>query len=129
MSTLVVSNINDGTTTVPATYVTNGSAKAWVNFNGTSTVSIRNSLNTSSMTDLGTGRYGQNFTTSFGAADFSSSVSGSGTNAFPDTGDANQNTRTQNVTASLLQMIIAYNTGSIVYDPPYMTYTSHGDLA
>ena len=127
MSTIRVDNF--GPSAGGTTYSARGIAKAWVNFNGTGTVSIRNSLNTSSMTDLGTGRYGQNFTTSFGAADFSSSVSGSGTNAFPDTGDANQNTRTQNVTASLLQMRISYNTGSIAYDPPYMTYTSHGDLA
>ena len=57
MSTLVVSNISDGTTTVGASYVTNGSAKAWVNFNGTGTVAIRDSLNGSSITDSGTGLY------------------------------------------------------------------------
>lgn len=129
MSTLNVSNITDGTTTVGTSYVVNGSAKAWVNFNGTGTPAARDSLNTSSLTDLGTGRFGQNFTSSFSGANFASSVSGSGTNPFPDTGDANQNTRTQNVTASLLQMKIAYNSGSVVYDPPYMTYTSHGELA
>jgi hypothetical protein len=62
MSTLNVSNISDGTDTVETGYVVNGSAKAWVNFNGTGTVAVRSSLNTSSITDVGTGNYFQNFT-------------------------------------------------------------------
>ena len=37
--------------------------KAWVNFNGTSTVAIRASYNVSSITDNGTGDYTVNFTT------------------------------------------------------------------
>lgn len=36
---------------------------AWVNFNGTGTVSIRDQLNVSSITDNGTGDYTANFTT------------------------------------------------------------------
>ena len=38
-------------------------AKAWVNFNGTGTVAIRESQNVSSITDNGTGNYTVNFTT------------------------------------------------------------------
>jgi hypothetical protein len=38
-------------------------ARAWVNFNGTGTVAIRNSGNVSSITDLGTGTYQVNFET------------------------------------------------------------------
>ena len=37
--------------------------KAWVNFNGTGTVAIRESYNVSSITDNGTGTYTVNFTT------------------------------------------------------------------
>ena len=40
-----------------------GQARAWVNFNGTGTVAIRESLNVSSITDNGTGNYTVNFTT------------------------------------------------------------------
>ena len=40
-----------------------GLCKAWVNFNGTSTVAIRASYNVSSITDNGTGDYTVNFTT------------------------------------------------------------------
>jgi hypothetical protein len=37
--------------------------RAWVNFNGTGTVAIRDSGNVTSITDLGTGFYKANFTT------------------------------------------------------------------
>jgi hypothetical protein len=39
-----------------------GIATAWVNFNGTGTVAIRDSFNVSSITDGGTGKYTVNFT-------------------------------------------------------------------
>jgi hypothetical protein len=44
--------------------------KAWVNFNGTGTVSIRDSYNVSSITDNGTGDYSINYTNSMGSADY-----------------------------------------------------------
>jgi hypothetical protein len=46
-------------------YVVNGSAKAWVNFNGTGTIAARDSLNLSSLTDLSTGTYQINFSNAF----------------------------------------------------------------
>jgi hypothetical protein len=45
--------------------------RAWVNFNGTSTVAIRASGNVSSITDNGTGEYTVNFTTAMPDADYS----------------------------------------------------------
>lgn len=42
-----------------------GRAKAWVNWNGVSTVAIRASFNVNSITDVGTGHFTVNFTTSF----------------------------------------------------------------
>ena len=65
MSTIDVANITDGTDTVATSYVLNGSAKAWVNFNGTGTVAIRDSVNVGSITDNGTGDYAVNFSSSF----------------------------------------------------------------
>ena len=73
MSTLNVSNITDGTDTVGTSYVVNGSAKAWVHFNGTGTPAIQNSLNTSSITDSGTGYYGVNFTSNMSAKTYAAS--------------------------------------------------------
>ncbi len=53
--------------------------RAWVNFNGTSTVSIRASGNVTSITDNGTGDYTVNFTTAMPDANYA--WSGSATNA------------------------------------------------
>lgn len=55
MSTLSVSNISDGTTSVGTSYVVNGSAKAWVNFDAGGTIYAGQSFNVSSYTDVGTG--------------------------------------------------------------------------
>ena len=50
------------TESTAVTNVINGSAKAWVNFNGIGTVAIRASFNVNSITDNGTGNYTINFT-------------------------------------------------------------------
>jgi hypothetical protein len=63
-----------GTQTVPVATVAQGSAKAWVNFNGTGTVAIRAAFNVSSITDNGTGNYTVNFTTAMPDADYSSNI-------------------------------------------------------
>jgi hypothetical protein len=60
-----------GTSTVPVNTVVNGSAKAWVNFNGTGTVAIRAAFNVSSITDNGTGDYTVNFTTAMPDVNYS----------------------------------------------------------
>jgi len=67
MSTLKLDTIasRDGTESTDVTNVINGSAKAWVNFDGTGTVAIRESFNVGSITDLAVGRYEVNFTNAF----------------------------------------------------------------
>ena len=49
-------------------------AKAWVNFNGTSTVAIRSSYNVSSITDNGTGDYSVVFSTAMSDANYSANI-------------------------------------------------------
>ena len=51
-------------------------ARAWVNFNGTGTVAIRGSNNVTSITDIGTGNYGVNFTTAMSDANYCTNVTG-----------------------------------------------------
>jgi hypothetical protein len=51
--------------------------KAWVNFNGTSTVAIRASYNVSSITDNGTGDYTVNFTSALADANYCAAVASS----------------------------------------------------
>ena len=73
MSTLRVGTYAnaDGTQSTSAANVINGCAKAWVNFNGTGTVAIREDYNVSSITDNGTGDYTVNFTTAMPDANYS----------------------------------------------------------
>ena len=71
MSTLNTVNITNGTDSITVEGAVKGSAKAWVNFNGTSTVAIRASYNVSSITDNGTGDYTVNFTTAMADRNYS----------------------------------------------------------
>ena len=50
--------------------------RAWVNFNGTGTVAIRDSGNVSSITDNGTGDYTVNFTTAMEDVNYIAAFSG-----------------------------------------------------
>jgi len=47
---------------IDTSYIYNGVAKAWCNFQGTSTVSIHDGFNSASLTDEGTGQYKVNYT-------------------------------------------------------------------
>ena len=79
MSTLVTSNISDGTTSVGTGYVVNGSAKAWAG-NVTDGATASSSFNISSITDTGSGDNRLAFTSSMSAANYSV-VSMAGPNA------------------------------------------------
>lgn len=123
MSTLNVANITDGTDTVETGYVVNGSAKAWVNFNGTGTVAIRNSLNVASITDQGTGDYDINISNAMSGADYAyaGAANGSGSsNAMPNGDTAIQ--------ASKI-LIRLLNTADARQDSDEVYIIAHGDLA
>ena len=64
MSTLRCTNLQDtsGGNSLTTAQIYNGTAKAWVNFNGTGTVAIRAQFNVSSITDNGSGYYTINLT-------------------------------------------------------------------
>ena len=66
--------------TVPVDTVVNGSAKAWVNFNGTGTVAIRRAFNVSSVTDYSTGKYTVTFDTDMQDANYAVLATSGGTN-------------------------------------------------
>ncbi|MNQ83105.1 hypothetical protein D3C85_981760 [compost metagenome] len=55
--------------------ITEGQASAWVNFNGTGTVAIRDSFNVSSITDNGTGLYTVNFASAMSNASYATACS------------------------------------------------------
>lgn len=59
-----------------------GIAKAWVLFNGTGTVAIRDSFNVSSITDNSSGNYTVNFTTAMSSADYACSLQAQGNTTY-----------------------------------------------
>lgn len=77
MSTLKVNTIQNTSAAHSSTpeQIEQGRAKAWVNFNGTGTVAMRDNFNVSSITDGGTGVYTANFTTAMANANYASVVS------------------------------------------------------
>ena len=70
MSTLRAATIADLAGTGPATLTGQTAAKAWMNLNGTGTIAIRASANTSSATDNGTGDYTQNLSSALVDANY-----------------------------------------------------------
>jgi hypothetical protein len=56
-------------------YVVNGSAKAWCNLKGDGTAAIRDSFNTSSISDNGTGDYRFTFSNAMNNANYSTDCS------------------------------------------------------
>jgi hypothetical protein len=116
MSTLRLTTISNqsGSATVPSETVISGSAKAWVNFNGTGTVAIRAGFNVSSITDVNTGQYRVNFTTNMPDANYCTVISATnniGTSAGFSSFDSNN----QSVSQTNL-IFIADPSTSVTYD-------------
>ena len=78
MSTIKADTLStlDGTKSITTDRVTQGTARAWVNFNGTGTVAIRANYNVSSITDNGAGNYTVNFTTAMPDVNYAFVASG-----------------------------------------------------
>jgi hypothetical protein len=121
MSNLVVSNISDGTTSVGTGYVVNGSAKAWVNFDGTGTIAARDSLNVASLTDNGTGDYSVNYTSAMANDDFSMV----GTSCFTSFDTWVQNAQGQTVSLADIHV----TKGGSLNDASIISVNIQGDLA
>ena len=106
-------------------YVVNGSAKVWVNFNGTGTIAVRNSLNVSSLSDEGVGDFDINISSSFTAADYSITAS-----IYPYS-SWNQVSQLQNPNANTGSVFSIYSvsTSGTLNDTTLANATAHGDLA
>lgn len=106
-------------------YVVNGSAKMWINFNGTGTPAARGSLNHSSITDEGTGYY--TLTATNAMSDTNYAPFGGGTQV-TDSGDNNRFSSTWVHSSSSVRLVFdAYSIGNL--DSAYLTAMAHGDLA
>ena len=80
---LVVNSTATGVSIGTAGYLSSQLAKAWVNFNGTGTVAIRDSYNVSSITDDGTGQYRVNFSNALSNANYVHFISMGGNSDSP----------------------------------------------
>ena len=113
---------------VTTDYVVNGSAKAWVNFNGTGTIAARDSLNLSSLTDDGTALYTVNYSSSLANANYcllgGNKYTGSGTGL---------NLVLKNVTTPLTtsssEIFSTPDFSASATDNPFMMLDVKGDLA
>ena len=123
MSTIVISNIK--ATGETASRSVSGVAAAWVNFDGTGTVAIRDSLAVSSLTDNSGGDYTVGFTNNFTNALFPMSGSCSYASGLwqPSVGSNHLTGKT----ASSQNILVVYS--SSVTDTPWIELSWHGDLA
>lgn len=121
-ASITATNVSDGTLSIPATYVTNGSAKAWVNLTGTGTISINDSFNVSSAVDNGTGDYSFNFSSSMGNANYAP------TGCFDD-GSVEMGTSFEGSTTSAFRLRFYSGTSASFDDAERCAGLVHGDLA
>ena len=105
-------------------YVVKGSAKAWINFNGTGTVAIRDSFNIASLTDAGTGNYNCAISSDFGNANFSTS----GAAGENDDSGGNRSLGLRAKTSGT-QNVRGFYDGNSTADLPEMCFHCMGDLA
>ena len=119
MSTLKLDTLSNkaGTASVPSDTIVSGTAKAWVNFNGTGTVAIRRAFNVSTITDNGPGDYTVNFTTAMPDTDYATIVSGDSYNVYTCIGYANVGSTYQNVAFTRIRAFA----GTTNYDKPMLT--------
>lgn len=106
-------------------YVVNGSAKAWVNFNGTGTIAARDSHNLTSLVDNGTGYYSQNYTSAFASTNYAGAANAN-ENA------ANGINRCMAIypnTSSKTNSSVWATSNTTQYDEDFLFVTMHGDLA
>jgi hypothetical protein len=115
---IVVTGEGNSTTT----NLQQGLSKAWINFNGSSTVAIRDSFNVSSLDDDGTGTYGINVSNSFGSADHCPT----------STNDAVGNysaSEINTVATTGIDALRCFNIGGSAIDSTLVYVSFHGDLA
>ena len=113
MSTLAVGTIKSVSSAPPVFQNTSGTekgqlAKAWVNFNGSGTVAIRDSFNVSSITDHATGQYTVTYSAAMSDANYAALITtqaGSSTYGF----GTDDNTQT---TAALVNIFCIQHGGS-----------------
>ena len=118
MSTLKVNTIQNTSAAHSSTpeQIAQGRAKAWVNFNGTGTVAMRDNFNVSTVTDNGTGDYTINFTNAFANANYAMTGSSGGQNSTSN-GAVYQYDQATAKTTSAARVLLITTSGGITNTP------------
>ena len=127
MSTLKADTIVASDGSSPVTLTKQSAAKAWVNFNGTGTIAIRDSHNASSLTDNGTGDFSVNYTSNMGNVNYC--VTGGTGFAYANSGARDSNCQPYDLTTSLFDLSVGLSTTAAARDHGIVTASVHGDLA
>lgn len=127
MSTLEVSNLNDGTKTVATTFINSGSAKAWVHYNQ-NTTTINQSHNTSSVTDVANGEAKYTYSSALDAANYCLHASGKSDDNNTDSAGNRVMVRPFGSTATTGSSFVT-DTGGFERDCKILCLTTFGDLA
>ena len=133
MSEIRTDTISAANGTDPVTLTKQSAAKAWVNFNGSGTVAIRDSQGVSGLVDNGTGDYTSNFTSSFSAVDYTGTTSSSWDTVTSGVLNFNRAVGSSGYsTTSLFRMqnvVVDSTTNRTGLDVNYLYAVFHGDLA
>ena len=115
---------------VTTDYVVNGSAKAWVNFNGSGTIASRDSVNISSLDDDGTGIFGTNFTSSFGSVNYAqAAISGNEASSSATSIQVRGYAQTTTTSASAINTFYSTSGTTASTDQTHNAVIYYGDLA
>ena len=133
MSEIRTDTISAANGTDPVTLTMQSAAKAWVNFNGSGTVAIRDSQGVSGLVDNGTGDYTSNFTSSFSAVDYTGTTSSSWDTVTSGVLNFSRAVGSSGYsTTSLFRMqnvVVDSTTNRTGLDVNYLYAVFHGDLA
>jgi len=132
-SELRVNTLKDaaGNNSIATSFVAGGSAKAWINFNGTGTVAIVDSFNIASITDNATGDYTNTLTSAMVNDDYlyggaaSPSVSGDYARIYTPRGDGT----TSDASTTAYRGECHQSWTANAEDNPAVFSLVHGDLA
>lgn len=112
MSTIIATTLSNGSVSVPTATVVNGSAKAWVNWNGQGTIAVRGSYNVASLTDNGTGDNTVNFTTALADTNYAT-VTGGGIDSYgTSSSNARQGPAASNISSSACRITTGFDSGA-----------------
>lgn len=126
MSTIIVSNIGNGTTTVGSEYVLRGVAKAWANYDQT-VPSLNDSLNVSSVTDQAAGDSRVNLTNNMSSANHAPLI---GNNANINTPISVTASSTKGIAPTTsVYSVVCSSSADAGADPTDATSATIGDLA